>query len=83
MDDLFAISKAELRQAIRTKILRFEPDLLPEVTDRMVANALYFCKGYSKCLDSIAQQPINKDEVISLLVDEAVTAVIEKIHEEH
>jgi len=81
MDSIFRIDKGELRSAVRERILRSYPDLMSEVTDKLIIKSMTFLQGYAKALNHFVHLPINRGEMKTLLVDEVMEYITDELED--
>ena len=66
------ITKPTLKRTVRQHLFPIRPDLTQKVTDKVLVKCLIYISGYIKCLQYHGIQPINTEEIGSLLDQECM-----------
>lgn len=71
------ISKNFLKKEIKSYVMLHKHGLQDRITAKVIEKCMCFVSGYIKCFRHFGSQPINPEEVQSLLVQECIDWVIE------
>ena len=66
------ITKPQIKIAVKDILYSRRPDLRQFVTDKVLSKSMVYISGYIKCINYHNIQPVNKNELRELLIEEVL-----------
>lgn len=78
---LYKVNKNLLYKSAKDKIISTHPELLHKLKSQKFKDALIFLDGFLACLNVMAEDPIRKQDIDELVVQELVKFILDEKRE--
>lgn len=79
MDKILDIGRNDIRIHVRRRVIASRPDILSQVSSKLIAETEIYMKGYADALKEHIAEPYVESEIKTFMYDRAYDYIVEQI----